>query len=310
MKIAFFGTPEFAVPCLDMLVKNGYDVVGVFCQPDRKSGRGHKVSFSPVKKKALIYNLPVFQYEKIKSKESINKIKELDIDLMITVAYGQILSQEILDIPKLGCINVHASLLPKYRGAAPIQWVLMNGETKTGITTMFTDVGLDTGDMLLKQELSIGDSETGGELYEKLAFIGAEVLEKTLVKLKNGTLKREKQNEAESSYYPLLNKDMLPLSFKKTAKELINKVRALDPVMRCYVDYKKDRIKLLKLGYTNINLRGKPGEILVSDHKQGLIVMAKDKPIEVLEIQFPGGKRMRSKDYLLGKKIPVGDMFE
>jgi len=310
VRVAFFGTPDFAVPSLSMLAENGYEIVGVFCQPDRKRGRGHKVSFSPIKEKALELGLPVFQFEKIKSEEGTDCLRKLDVDLMITAAYGQILSKEILDIPRLGCINVHASLLPKYRGAAPIQWVIINGEKTTGITTMFTDIGLDTGDMLLKKEISIGEDETGGELYQRLAVLGAEVLKETLEKLEDGSLKREKQNDEESSYYPLLNKDMAKLDFNDTAKQLVDRVRALDPVMRCSAKYRESIIKLIKLKASNTDKRGKSGEVLISDPKNGLVIMAGDLPVEVLEIQFPGGKRMKTKDFLLGKSIPVGDFFE
>jgi len=310
VRVAFFGTPDFAVPSLSMLAENGYEIVGVFCQPDRKRGRGHKVSFSPIKEKALELGLPVFQFEKIKSEEGTDCLRKLDVDLMITAAYGQILSKEILDIPRLGCINVHASLLPKYRGAAPIQWVIITGEKTTGITTMFTDIGLDTGDMLLKKEISIGEDETGGELYQRLAVLGAEVLKETLEKLEDGSLKREKQNDEESSYYPLLNKDMAKLDFNDTAKQLVDRVRALDPVMRCSAKYRESIIKLIKLKASNTDKRGKSGEVLISDPKNGLVIMAGDLPVEVLEIQFPGGKRMKTKDFLLGKSIPVGDFFE
>jgi len=293
-----------------MLVENDYEVAGVFCQPDRKQGRGHKIIFPPIKQRALEHGLDVFQFEKIKSEEAIDKLKSLDMDIMITAAYGQILSQEILDIPKKGCINVHASLLPKYRGAAPIQWVIINGEKTTGITTMFTDIGLDTGDMLLKDEIEILETETGGQLYERLAHLGAKTLKRTLYELEKGTLKPEKQIEKQSSYYPLLKKEMAKLSFENTAKQLVDKVRALDPVMRCYANYMGNDIKLLKLNISDTELRGKPGETLMSDHRNGLVIMAKDKPIEVVEIQAPGAKRMITKDYLLGKQIPVGDYFE
>ena len=310
MRIAFFGTPHFGLPCLEMLVQSHHEIVGVFCQPDRKSGRGHKIIFPPIKQCAIENDLPVFQYEKIKSAEAIEELKDINFDLMITAAYGQILSAEILDIPKSGCINVHASLLPKYRGAAPIQWVIMNGEQTTGITTMFTDIGLDTGDMLLKDETSIGDDETGGQLYERLSILGATTLKRTLDALEKSELIPEKQLESESSYYPLLKKEMAKLSFELTAKQLVDKVRALDPVIKCYARYKGNDIKLLKLKVIDTEIIGKAGEVLISNHKDGLVIMSADKAIEVIDIQAPGSKRMRAKDYLLGKQIPVGDIFE
>ena len=310
MRIGFFGTPHFAVPSLKMLVSEGYEVVGVFCQPDRKSGRGHKVSFSPVKETALSLDLPVFQFEKIKSAEAVQQIVDLNLDLMITAAYGQILSQAILDAPKLGCINVHASLLPKYRGAAPIQWVIINGETSTGITTMFTDIGLDTGDMLLKRAVPIGKQETGGELYERLAVLGADVLKDTLEALKEGTLVRTPQKEEDATYFPMLNKDMAKLDFTQTAKQLIDRVRALSPIMRCYAHLNGEDIKLIAMKQAESDTQGKPGEVLVANPKQGLKIKTGEGAVEVTQIQYPGGKVMEAKASLLGKPINTGDIFE
>lgn len=310
MRIGFFGTPDFAVPSLKMLVGEGYHVVGVFCQPDRKSGRGHKVFFSPVKETALALGLPVFQFEKIKSPEAVEQIQKLNLDMMVTAAYGQILSQTILDAPKFGCINVHASLLPKYRGAAPIQWAIINGETSTGITTMFTDIGLDTGDMLLKRAVPIGRDETGGELYERLAVLGADVLKDTLEAFKNGTLVRTPQKEEEASYYPMLSKEMAKLEFSQTAKQLIDRVRALNPIMRCYATLSGEEIKLIQLRLSDMQAKGKPGEVLTADPKQGLMIKTGDGAVEAVKIQYPGGKAMDAKASLLGKPIAVGDCFE
>ena len=310
MRIGFFGTPHFAVPSLKMLVSEGYNVAGVFCQPDRKSGRGHKVSFSPIKETALALNLPVFQFEKIKSPEAVKQIEDLNLDLMVTAAYGQILSQAILDAPKLGCINVHASLLPKYRGAAPIQWAILNGETSTGVTTMFTDIGLDTGDMLLKRAVPIGREETGGELYERLSVLGADVLKDTMEALKDGILVRTPQKEEEATYYPMLSKDMAKLDFSQTTKQLIDRVRALNPIMRCTANLNGEEIKLIQLKPADINATGKPGEVLVADPKKGLVIQTGDGSVAVITIQYPGGKAMDAKVSLLGKPIAVGDVFE
>ncbi|MEX1306897.1 MAG: methionyl-tRNA formyltransferase [Eubacteriales bacterium] len=310
MRIGFFGTPHFAVPSLKMLVSEGYNVVGVFCQPDRKSGRGHKVSFSPVKETAIALGLPVFQFEKIKSAEAVKQIEDLELDLMITAAYGQILSQAILDAPKKGCINVHASLLPKYRGAAPIQWAIINGETSTGVTTMFTDIGLDTGDMLQKRAVPIGREETGGELYERLAVLGADVLKDTLEALEDGTLVRTPQKEEEATYFPMLNKDMAKLDFSQSAKQLVDRVRALHPIMRCYASLNGMDIKLIQMKQTEAESAGKPGEVLVADPKKGLTIQTGKGAVEVIMIQYPGGKAMEAKASLLGKPIAVGDVFE
>ncbi len=310
MRIGFFGTPDFAVPSLKMLAGEGYTVAGVFCQPDRKSGRGHHVSFSPVKETALGLGLPVFQFEKIKSPEAVQQIKDLNLDLMVTAAYGQILSKEVLDAPKLGCINVHASLLPKYRGAAPIQWVIINGETSTGITTMFTDVGLDTGDMLLKRAVPIGKDETGGELYERLAILGADVLKDTLEAMESGTLTRTPQKEEDASYYPMLHKEMAKLDFGQTSRQLVDRVRALCPIMRCYASLNGEEIKLISLKISETATEGKPGEVLAADPKQGLIIKTGDGAVEAVQIQYPGGKAMDAKASLLGKPIAAGDCFE
>lgn len=310
MRIGFFGTPHFAVPSLKMLAGEGYSVVGVFCQPDRKSGRGHQVSFSPVKAAALALDLPVFQFEKIKRPEAVRQIEDLKLDLMVTAAYGQILSQEILDAPKYGCINVHASLLPKYRGAAPIQWAIINGETSTGITTMFTDIGLDTGDILQKRAVPIGPEETGGALYERLAVLGADVLKDTLEALQNGTLVRTPQKEEDATYYPMLDKKMAKLDFSQSAKQLVDRVRALFPVMRCHASLNGEEIKLVKLIHAKTDAEGKPGEVLAADARQGLIIQAKDGAVEVVQIQYPGGRVMDARASLLGKPIAAGDFFE
>jgi len=208
MRIAFMGTPQFAVPPLRALLDAGYGVVGAFTQPDRPAGRGHRVAMCPVKEFALSRGVPVFQFERIRRPDGLECLKNLAPDLCVTAAFGQILSQALLDVPKWGTVNVHASLLPKYRGAAPINWCILNGETKTGVTTMLTDAGIDTGDMLLSRETEIGEMETAGELTERLSELGAELLIETLDKYLRGEIAPRKQNPEEATHQPMLKKEM------------------------------------------------------------------------------------------------------
>ena len=235
MKIVFMGTPDFAKESLKALYEAGYEILTVVTNPDRKQGRGMKMSVSPVKKFAEEKGLQILQPEKVrKNEEFISKIRDLKPDVICVVAYGKILPKEILDIPKCGCINVHGSLLPKYRGAAPIQWAVLNGDKETGITTMYMDVGMDTGDMILKEKVTIGDDETTGELWDRLAKIGGELLVKTLKEIENGTAKRIKQGE-DFSLAPMLDKSIAKIDWEnKTAREIKNLVRGLNPIMGAY----------------------------------------------------------------------------
>ncbi len=308
MKVAFLGTPDFAVPSLEMLLQEGYNVIGVFTQPDRPKGRGKKLFSPPVKDFAMKYGLPIYQYGRIKGREGVEKLRELAPDLMITVAFGQILSKEILDIPPLGCINVHASLLPKYRGAAPIQWVIINGEKRTGITTMYTDIGLDTGDMILSKELDIGKDETAGELHDRLATLGADVLRETLVKVKNGSAVPIPQDHEQATYYPVLDKAMGEIDWCKKGHEIHNLVRGVDPWPGAFTRLKGDILKIWKVKCIPFASTEEypPGKIIHADEKVGLIVMTGDGPIKIEELQAPGGKRMSSKVFLRGNHIQEG----
>ena len=258
MKIVFLGTPDFAVPSLKMLIDEGYEIAGVFTQPDRKKDRGHKQSAPPVKITAEEHGIPVYQFEKIKTPEAVEALKSLRPDLMITAAFGQILSAEILALPPLGCVNVHASLLPKYRGAAPIEWAIINGESTTGITTMVTDIGLDTGDMLLKREVLIGAEETGEELRQRLSVLGAEVLSDTLKLIKAGQAPREKQNDEEMSYYPMLKKETGLICWDKKAEELRNLCRALDASPGAYTLFNEEKLKIFKAKKADTDKKGNP----------------------------------------------------
>ena len=303
MRVVFLGTPDFAVPSLEALIENGYDVVGVFTQPDRPAKRGHKLMAPPVKECALKHGIELFQFEKIKQEAGVSALKSLQPDIMITVAFGQILSKEILDIPPKGCINVHGSLLPKYRGAAPIQWAIINGETVTGVTTMYTDIGLDTGDIIQKKEIEIGERETAGELFDRMSPLGAELLIQTLKDIENGNIQREPQNEAEASHYPMLKKEMGHLAFSKTPKELCNLVRGVTPWPGAYFMLDSDIIKVLEVVPVEIEHDKIAGTILKASVKEGLVVACKNGAIEIIELKAPSGKQMSAKNYLMGRKI-------
>ncbi len=307
MRIVFLGTPEFACPALRALCDNGYDVCAVFTQPDRPKNRGHKLTPPPVKVLAQERNIPVYQYEKIKSSEAVAELRQIAPDLVITCAFGQLLSQENLDIPPMGTINVHASLLPKYRGAAPIEWCIINGETKTGITTMFTDIGLDTGDMLLKGELSIQPNETAGELSQRLSLLGATVLIDTLKNLKD--IQPLPQDEEESSYYPMLCKELGKIQFHVSAKEIINKIRGLNgSSFNAYAVKGEDKIKLFLA--EACTQRGNAGEILLANPRDGLVVGCADGSVRLKKLQLPGGKPLNDTDLLRGHSFMVGENFE
>ena len=318
LNILFMGTPDFARDSLEAVYNAGHNILGVVTNPDRPKGRGMKLVASPVKEFAIEKNLKVFQPEKIKKNEEfISQIKDMNPDVICVVAYGKILPKEILDIPKLGCINVHGSLLPKYRGAAPIQWAVLNGDKKTGITTMYMDIGMDTGDMILKQEVEIGEDETTGELWDKLSKIGGELLVETLKQIENGTAPREKQGE-DFSVAPMLNKEMAKIDWeKKRAQEINNLVRRLNPIMGAYTFLNGSKIKFWKvdiannIGYDEDNIQiFRNGTVLVSDQRDGLFIKTKKGILSVLEIQGENAKRMSINDFLRGNQIDEFQIFE
>lgn len=309
LKVIFMGTPDFAVPCLKAL-NNQYDVIAVITQPDRPKGRGQKLAASPVKEFAINAGLKVLQPEKIKTPEFEKILLELTPDLIVVVAFGQILSKQILDIPPLGCINVHASLLPLYRGAAPIHWSIINGETLTGVTTMFMDVGLDTGDMLLKGEVPISAETTTGQLHDQLMLVGANILMETVKLLENGTANRIKQDNNSSTYAPLLTKTTERIDWSLTANEIHNLVRGLDPWPGSYCDFKGKVFKVWKTKvYNGTNLKTLPGTV-VEITKQGFLVATGSGLLEILEIQPAGKRRMSAKDYVCGHGLNINDRFE
>ncbi len=304
------GTPDFAVPSLEMLINEGYKVVAAVTQPDKPKGRGNKMAAPPVKEIAFKHGVEVLQPSKVKTAEFIQQIRELNPDLLITAAYGKILSKELLEVPKYGCINVHGSLLPAYRGAAPINWAVINGEEKTGITTMFTDVGVDTGDILLKRELDIGPDMTVGELHDEMAVLGAEVLKDTLVELKKGTLKRIPQEDSQSSYAPMISKELGHIDWSKKAPEIHNLVRGTDPWPGAYTFLEGNRMRVWKtmLVDEKVDNNQENGLILKVDD-EGVLVKCSDGCILIKELQFDSSKRMAVKDYIRGHQIKTGEQL-
>lgn len=318
MKIVFMGTPDFAKESLEALYNNGYEILAVVTNPDKPQGRGMKMTKSPVKEFAEEKALPIYQPTKVRNNmEFIEEIKSLNPDVICVVAYGKILPKEILEIPKLGCINVHGSLLPKYRGAAPIQWAVLNGDKTTGVTTMYMDVGMDTGDMILKQEVEIGEDETTGELWNNLSKIGGELLVETLQKIEQGTAPRIKQGET-FTMAPMLDKQMAKINWKeKTAKEIKNLVRGLNPIMGAYSFLNGKKIKFWKVDIATNNeivAEGleilRDGTVIVSDPRDGLFIKTKDGILKVLEIQGENARRMPIGDFLRGNQINEFDVFE
>ncbi len=302
-RIVFLGTPDFALPPLRMLMEQGYEVAAVITQPDRKAGRGHKLVPPPVKVLAELHGIPVYQFEKI-SRDGVQTLRELAPDLMITAAYGHILTQEILDIPKHGCINVHASLLPKLRGSAPIQWAIITGEHETGVTTMYTVLALDAGDILERESIQIAPDMTAGELYTQLSELGAAVLKRTLEKLAAGTLERTPQNENEMTYFPMFRKGFGAMDFGKSFEELYNFVRGTNPVPGAYFTYEGEKVKVFAIA--KAQGRGRAGEILTADDKNGLVIACADGAVRIVEMQRMGAKQMRAEDSLRGKKMQTG----
>ena len=326
LKILFMGTPDFAQESLKSIYDAGFEIIGVVTNPDKPKGRGMKLAYSPVKEYALEKNLKIYQPIKIKNNtEFLDEIKTLAPDVICVVAYGKILPKEILEIPKLGCINVHGSLLPKYRGAAPIQWAVLNGDKTTGITTMYMNEGMDTGDMILKEEVEIGPEETTGDLWQKLSKIGGEILVKTLKLIEEGKAPREKQPE-EFSLAPMLNKEMALIDWENSDVNMIhNLIRGLNPIMGAYSYINGKKIKFWKskvltkeeffsyktefeeyeAKFNNLV----PGTILIADDKDGLYIKANGGVLKILEIQGENAKRMPTADFLRGNHLIAGMIF-
>ena len=308
MKVVFMGTPEFAVPCLRALAESGHSVAAVFTQPDKPKGRGYKMIPTPVKSVAEEYGLPVYQPLSLRkgddAAESMKVLNDIAPDLIVVTAYGQILPKEILELPRYGCINIHASLLPKYRGAAPINWVILNGETETGVTSMQMGEGLDTGDMLIKKTTDIGENETYEELYARLSVMGGEVLAETLEAVENGTLSPEPQDDSLSCYSPMIRKEMSALDFSKSAAEVHNIIRGVTGFTM--LDGK--RLKVFRSEISDNIAPDAPNGSIV-DEKRFAVKCGDGKAVIFTEVQPEGKKRMASADFLRGKKLTKGEIL-
>lgn len=308
MRIVFMGTPDFSVPCLQALIDDGHDVCAVFTQPDKPKGRHGVLSAPPVKELALKYDIPVYQPDSLKNDEIKSFFASLGADLAIVVAYGKILPEEFLNAPKYGCINMHASLLPKLRGAAPIQWSIINGEKRSGVTAMQMDKGLDTGDILLSESVEIRDDETAQELHDEMSVLGAQVMRKTLSMLQKGVLSPIRQDDSQSTYAPILTKELSAIDWQKSALQIHNQIRGLYPWpgASAVLNGKTLKIHSAKLlGKT----QGEPGEVVFNDHR--LCVACGDgNAVELLVIQAPGKKAMPVTDYLRGNPVVLGTIFE
>jgi methionyl-tRNA formyltransferase len=310
MKIVFMGTPDFAVPCLQALIDNKHEIVGVVTQPDRAKGRGNKLTPPPVKVLAQQYNIPVFQPEKVKTPEFVESLRELAPEVIIVVAFGQILSQAILDIPPKGCINVHGSLLPKYRGAGPIQWSIINGDKTTGVTTMYMDKGLDTGDMIQMREFEILENETAQELHDKMSIIGAEVLIETLQLIEAGKATRTPQNHAQNTYAPMLDKTTGKIDWSKSAVEIYNLIRGTYPWPGAYSSYMGKNFKIFSSEiYEENKVSAEFGKISELGNDYIMISCGKGF-IKIRELQFENEKRMSVEAYLRGHNIDMNAKLE
>lgn len=305
-RIVFMGTPDFSVPSLNALIDSGYNVVAAVTQPDRPRGRGHRVSASPVKKAAQLHSVPVIQMDRISSADGTKTIRELGPDYLITAAFGQILSQDLLDVPKRGTVNVHASLLPAYRGASPIVHALMNGETETGITTMYTVREVDAGPVLLQEAVHIGDDETAGQLTERLANLGADVLVRTLDGLADGSIVPVRQNHDEATYFPMLRRGFGEIDWNLPTKEVVNFVRALNPSPGAYFWLGDEKVRVLEASRHDDRCEAEPGTIVCADPRNGFVVAVGDGLVSLDVIQRSGRKAMQAKDSLRGRQVAAG----
>lgn len=300
MRVVFMGTPDIAATCLKKILADGFDVVGVYTQPDRPKGRGMKLVASPVKEVAVAAGIPVFQPENFREEETVEQLRALQPDICAVVAYGRILPQKVLDVPKYGCINIHASLLPKYRGSAPYQWAVLDGLTETGVTAMYLTREMDAGDIIDISKTPIGENETAGELLDHLAVLGAELLSRTLTRFESGKVPATPQDAAGVSYAPMLDKSMCPIDWTKTAQQVHNHVRGLHPWPVATMELQG---KTFKVHATRVvEGSGKPGEIL-SLTKTGLRIACGEGAVEIISLQAEGGKRMAAPDYFRGHPL-------
>lgn len=305
MNIIFMGTPDFAVPSLEKLYGEGHNIELIITQPDKPKGRGKKLLPTPVKSKGLELGLEIYQPDNINTKESIERIKKINPDVIVVIAYGQILKEHILNIPKYGCVNIHASLLPEYRGAAPINWAIINGKEESGITTMLMEKGLDTGDMLLKKKVLIDKGMTAGKLHDKLMVIGSELIVDTLNGLKSGTIIPEKQNHDLSSYAVMMDKTLGKIDWNDSKEKIMNLVRGTNPWPGAYSYYDGKKIKIYKVNISNEIYSGINGEI-VKVNDEGIYIKVDNGTVMIQEIQFSGKKKMEVEEYIKGNAIEIG----
>ena len=302
MRVVFMGTPDIAATCLKKILADGFDVVGVYTQPDRPKGRGMKMVYSPVKEVALAKDIPVFQPENFRSDEDVDALRQLRPDVVAVVAYGRILPQRVLDIPAKGCVNIHASLLPQYRGSAPYQWAVLDGLTETGVTAQHMALKMDAGDVIDVAKTPIGENETAGELLDKLAVLGADLLSRVLTKFENDDVAGVPQNEAEVSFAPMLDKAMCPIDWNKTAQQVHNHVRGLHPWPVATMELKGQKFKVHATRI--VEGKGNPGEIL-GLNKTGLVIACGEGAVEIQQLQAEGGKRMAAPDYFRGHPLDL-----
>ncbi len=306
MKVLFMGTPDFAVDALEALIQSEHEVVGVVTQPDKPKGRGKEMQFPPVKECAVKYNIPVYQPVKVKTPEGVEMLRSFGADIFVVAAFGQILSKEILDMPKYGCINIHASLLPKYRGAAPIQWAVIDGEKQSGVTIQQMNEGIDTGDILLKAVVDLDPKETGESLYEKLSKAGAELVLQVLPMIEAGTVKPEKQDDSLSTHAGKLTKALGCIDWNKSAVEIERLIRGLNSWPSAYTSFHGKTLKIWEADVVEKSAAGEPGSV-AEVNKTDIIVNTGDGQLCLQSIQLEGKKRMAVKDFLLGYKVEAGE---
>lgn len=304
MRVVFMGTPDIAATCLEKIISEGFQVVGVYTQPDRPKNRGMKLMPSPVKEVALKAGIPVFQPESFREDAAVEELRGLKPDVVAVVAYGRILPQRVLDIPGLGCINIHASLLPAYRGSAPYQWAVLNGEKMTGVTAMYLCREMDAGDIIAASETPIGENETAGELLERLAVLGAELLKDTLARLTQGKVEAAPQDSALATYAPMLDKSFCPIDWSKSARQVHNHVRGLHPWPVATATLAGTEFKIHETRVLDIQTNAAPGTILALT-KRGLQVACGEGAVEILQLQAQGGKRMAAPDYFRGHPLEL-----
>ena len=300
MRVVFMGTPDIAATCLKQILADGFDVVGVYTQPDRPKGRGMKRTASPVKETALAAGIPVFQPESFREEEAVETLRQLRPDICAVVAYGRILPQKVLDVPTLGCINIHASILPRYRGSAPYQWAVLDGLKETGVTAMYLQREMDAGDIIDVSKTPIGENETAGELLDRLAVLGAALLSKTLTRFSQGPVEGTKQDESQVSFAPMLDKSMCPIDWSKTAQQVHDHVRGLQPWPVATMELKGQSFKVHETRV--VSGSGAPGQVLGLT-KTGLVIACGEGAVEIRSLQAQGGKRMNAPDYFRGHPL-------